>query len=231
MSFFKLFDEFLLKRKLSKGRLSSIKVVYRSMKRYELYKRKSDKDFRIDLKSFDENTLLDLEVFFKSEEEVYKRYPDIYKKVAESRRPEQRGQNTVNDIFVKLRTFMIWCVENGFIKSNPFLKFPIEECVYGTPYYITIAERNQIYAKDFSDRHQLEVQRDIFVFHCLVGCRVGDLYRLKKSNIIKGAVEYVARKTKDGNPVTVRVPLNSIAVKILEKYEDEKKRQYITVYF
>lgn len=221
--FFELFDEFLAKRKLSAGRLRSVKVVYRSLQRYELYKQKSDKEFSLNLKSFDENTLLDLEKFFMSEEKVYKKHPDIYQKIKESRKPEPRGQNTLNDIFVKLRTFLIWCVDNGKMQSNPFRKFPIEECVYGTPYYITIAERNQIYAKDFSDRPHLEIQRDIFVFHCLVGCRVGDLYKLKRSNIINGAVEYIARKTKDGNPVTVRVPLNSIAIEILEKYKSDER--------
>jgi integrase len=68
----------------------------------------------------------------------------------------------------------------------------------------------------------LEQQRDIFVFQCLIGCRVSDLYSLKKSNIINGAIEYIARKTKDGRPVTVRVPLNKIANEILAKYADFK---------
>lgn len=222
-SFFEAFDEFLIKRKLSKGRLMSVKVLYRSLQRYELYKMKSEKGFSLSLKTFDENTLLDLEGFFKSEEIVYKKHPDIYELIKESRKPEARGQNTVNDLLIKLRTFIIWCVENGKMIGNPFRKYPINECVYGTPYYITIAERNQIYQYDFSGRPQLETQRDIFVFHCLVGCRVGDLYKLKKSNIINGAVEYVARKTKDGNPVTVRVPLNSTALEILEKHKDSER--------
>lgn len=40
------------------------------------------------------------------------------------------------------------------------------------------------------------------------------------TNIIKGAIEYVPRKAKEGRPLTVRVPLNSIAQEILQKYED-----------
>lgn len=53
-----------------------------------------------------------------------------------------------------------------------------------------------------------------------IGCRVGDLYNLTKKNIINGAVEYIPRKTKDGRPVTVRVPLNSIAKEILMRYRE-----------
>jgi len=45
---------------------------------------------------------------------------------------------------------------------------------------------------------------------------------LTKQNVINGAIEYIARKTKDGNPVTVRVPLNTIATEILDKYASYK---------
>jgi integrase len=48
---------------------------------------------------------------------------------------------------------------------------------------------------------------------------------LKKSNVVNGAIEYIPRKTKEENPVTVRVPLNDKAKAILEKYKDcEDKR-------
>ena len=36
--------------------------------------------------------------------------------------------------------------------------------------------------------------------------------------MINGAIEYIASKTKDEKPVTVRVPLNSIAKEILSRY-------------
>ena len=70
-------------------------------------------------------------------------------------------------------------------------------------------------------RHpKLSIQRDIFVFQCLIGCRIGDLYTLTKDNLIRGAIEYIPRKSKDGRPVTVRVPLNSAACEILDRYAD-----------
>ena len=37
--------------------------------------------------------------------------------------------------------------------------------------------------------------------------------------MINEGIEYIPRKTKDGRPVTVRVPLNSIAKEILAKYK------------
>ena len=38
--------------------------------------------------------------------------------------------------------------------------------------------------------------------------------------VVNGFVEYIARKTKENCPVTVRVPLNDVAKSILEKYKD-----------
>ena len=75
-------------------------------------------------------------------------------------------------------------------------------------------------AAEFPKNPGLEIQRDIFVFHCFIGCRVGDLLQMKKSNVINGAIEYVPRKTKEGRPITVRVPLGPTALEILERYPD-----------
>ena len=218
-SFFDVVNDYFSKRKMSYGRQKSVKVVFRSMRRFELYKQKFEPNFILKLEDFTLDLLHDFEHYLKIEIEVYKTFPDIFDVVKESRVPAERSQNTITDMLVKLRTFFIWCHENNLIKNNPFAKFSIDQCVYGTPYYITIEERNHIYKHDFSNRPALAIQRDIFVFQCLVGCRIGDLYGLKKSNIINGAIEYIARKTKDGNPVTVRVPLNSIALEIIRRYE------------
>lgn len=57
-------------------------------------------------------------------------------------------------------------------------------------------------------------------YEWLVGCRAGDLLTLRKDNIVDGAVEYIAEKTKGHNPRTIRVPLNDKAKATLEKYND-----------
>ena len=100
---------------------------------------------------------------------------------------------------------------------SPFDKFPLEECLYGTPIYITLQERDKLFEADLSARPQLAIQRDIFVFQSVVGCRVGDFYKLTKKNIVNGALEYIQEKTRSHNPRTIRVPLNSVAKTILER--------------
>lgn len=217
--FFDAYDDFLKRRNLSSMRLRMNKVVYRLLKRFELFKRKSSAEFRITFSCFNKAFLGEIEEYIKNEHNYIDKYPDILKQLPESRIPEQRGQNTIHDRLKILRTFLSWCVDNELISENPFKKYHLTESVYGTPYYISIDERNKIYRHDFGDKKHLAVQRDIFVFQCLIGCRVGDLLSLKKSNIINDAVEYIARKTKDGNPVTVRVPLNGIAKEIISRYD------------
>ncbi len=72
---------------------------------------------------------------------------------------------------------------------------------------------------------RLAMQRDIFVFQTLIGCRVSDLYALTRDKIINDAVEYIAGKTVDGNPRTIRVPLNSISRGILDKYKHREGKR------
>ena len=96
-------------------------------------------------------------------------------------------------------------------------KTPIHQC---PPVYMTLQERNQLFEADLSMRPQLAVQRDIFVFQTVVGCRVGDFYKLTKKNLVNGVLEYIQEKTRNHNPRTVRVPLNDIAKTILERYKD-----------
>ncbi len=220
-TFFEAFDEFLSKRKLSDVRKRNFRVIGRTLRRYELYKRETThKPFELSFATITGDTLRDIEVFLRDEYAIIERHPDIYAAIPETRTPQPRGQNTINDVFTKLRTFFLWAIDEGKATTNPFKKFVVEECVYGDPIYISVDEREQLYRTNLARHPQLAIQRDIFVFQCLIGCRVGDLYRMTKRNIIKGAIEYVARKTKEGRPVTVRVPLNSVAREILDRYTD-----------
>ena len=119
-----------------------------------------------------------------------------------------------------LRTFFLWAINNEYTDKNPFRKYLIKTEVYGTPYYLTLAERKQLHKADLSAHPHLERQRDVFIFQSVVGCRVSDLWSMTKANVVNGFVEYIAREAKDNRPVTVRVPLNDVAKSILEKYKD-----------
>ena len=188
-----LFSEFLVKHKLSEVRKKNFRVIQRTLARYEFYIRatkKGQKDFILDVDTVTPETLRDMWDFFENEYQYYELYPSIYETIPEKRTPQPRGKNTLIDCFSRIRTFFLWCFDNKLTANRPFDKFPIEECKYGTPIYINLEERDRIFNADLSATPQLEIQRDIFIFQTLIGCRVSDLYRMTRLNIVNGAVEY-----------------------------------------
>lgn len=166
-----------------------------------------------------EEDLRDFEVFLADEWRIakQKRYEGNY----EGEAPEPRSQNTLNEYLGVLRAFYHWAGKQGLTTNNPFARFRISESLYGTPYYLTLEEVETLYRADLRARPRLAVQRDIFVFQCQVGCRVGDLCRFRAGDAEGGVLEYIPGKTKDVHPRTVRVPLNERAKEILARYEDE----------
>jgi integrase len=225
--FFKSFDLFIEKRKISEGRKEGYRVIKRALQRYEIFRSMYDNmDFKLVLDEITHQVLEDIEDYMRNEHTLFEEMPEIFNRIKMKRKPVPRGQNRLNGIMSRLRSFFIWVNDTERTSNNPFKKYSVKEDIYGTPYYLTIEERNKIYKHDFSSKPELTIQRDIFVFQCLIGCRVGDLYKMTRRNVINGAIEYVARKTKEENPVTVRVPLNDTAKNILDKYKQTKGRLF-----
>lgn len=235
--FFSTMSEFLQKRKLSEVREKNFMVLYRALKRYEMFVSINQKKvFMLDIDTINSDTIEDFESFLRNEHTLCMEYPQLYEgfpanvsKLRKTKMPVQRGDNTICSIFNRLRAFINWCNEQGKTTNKPFANYEgVTTEKYGTPFYITIDERNQIADFDLSNRPQLAIQRDIFVFQCLIGCRVSDLLKMTEANVMRGAVEYIPQKTKEDNPIIVRVPLNGRAQALLEKYKgvDSKKRLF-----
>lgn len=153
-----------------------------------------------------------------------KRYEAIYEgyEYVLKRGVEKRSLNYVANEFKYIRAFWLWIMNLQKCKvEDIFLNYKRDQPVYGTPFFFSKEDRNKLFKADFSKRPELGIQRDIFVFQSLVGCRVGDLKRLKKSNIVEGeCLQYVAGKTRNKSGKVVTVPLHPIAKTIIERYKD-----------
>lgn len=234
-----IFIEYMKKHKVSENREKHMWSLWRVFRRFEVWR-----NVTFEFETFSHEDLDDFRSFLISEHEYWsrdektnrlkcsnRRYNKAYTQVndeclklglkLEKRCPEPRSKNTLNNILVRLKTFWTWCIKHGYTERNPFNKFTIESAEYGTPYYITIDERHQLEEAELDG--MVAVQRDIFVFQCCVGCRVGDLYKLTYANIVDGILTYTPRKTKDNNPVLAEVPLNATARALLEKYYDPNR--------
>ena len=219
LAFEDVFDKFLKEHPLSDARIKQYEVVKRSLLRYEMYVRiTSDSTYRIDLSTIASEDLDDIWEYILHECELFKKHPELLEAFPNKKMPQPRGLNTMADIFKKIRAFFRWGHQNGFLEKNPFEGFKIAQELYGTPIYLTKEEVKLLYQTDFSKHPDLEIQRDIFVFHCNIGCRVGDLMRMRKRDVQNGILSYIPHKTLNDNARTVSVPLNEVAMAIYNKY-------------
>ncbi len=202
----------------------------------------------------------DIEDFFdyiRHEAELAEDHPDIFKELLEnypaSTKPgrrhdkiEKRGGNTACKMKSRFKALFNHFYEQGIMKNRPFDGVAIGTAKLGTPVYITIDERNKIAETDLEKVWEemskeerknaimplktIIEQRDIFIFQCFIGCRVGDLLKLTERNIENGILTYSPHKTKDvGNDqVQARIPLHEKALALVEKYKgvDEKGRLF-----
>lgn len=220
----KLFDKFLEGRDPKLSRTKHYRVLQRILLRYTEYVRLTNPrqiKYVFDVKSITTEDLNAIYDYVLNEYKIVEDYPKILQAQPETRKINQRGGNTITGIFKNLRAFFHWCEKEGLLRRNPFIGFEKGEGErYGTPIYLTKEELKQIYEADFSKKPSLEVQRDIFVFQCNIGCRVGDMMRLTKRDVINGTIEYIPNKTIKDDAKTVVVPLNKMAKAIIEKYKD-----------
>jgi integrase len=198
ISFFGLFEKYIRDTKLSEGRKRHHKSTLNHWKNFE-----KKQGFTITFENMNTDTLVAFEKFLLADKE------------------SPRGMNTLHAIFASTRAFWNYAIREfeskGIILHNPFKNYSIPAEVYGVPIYISKEERDMLFNAEIKVEKLARV-RDIFIFQCLTGPRVGDLCKLTKANIIDGILSYIPRKTKDDKPVAVTVPLGKKAIEILSRY-------------
>ena len=203
-SFFELYNSFLASKTIAPSTMEKRIILGKALQRFEQYRKEA-----LNINTLTSTDLQTLENYLRNESKYDSSQPS-------------RSLNTLAVMFKILRSFVIWCKKNDFTANDPFNNYKSPAEKYGTPYLLTIDERNKLYHFDLSARPELETQRDIFVFQCVIGCRVGDLLLFTKANVINDTIEYYAEKTISEDPQKIGVPLNSIAKDILKKYAGYK---------
>jgi integrase len=250
-----LAEEYIAKRKISYAHAKVFRVLMREVARFEGYLRAKEPNYQNFV--FDINTVTrkDIENFIeylRHEYSLSQENPDLYKQLLTEYpasvtkgncKLEDRGENTVIKAAKRLKSLFLWFYEEEYTRNRPFDGINIGTEKVGTPYYITIEERNTIAETDLAaaydamseeDRKGISkihlpeygVQRDIFIFQCFIGCRVGDLLNLTPGNIVDGILTYTPHKTKDNGDqaVQARVPLHPKAMELVKKYEGVSKQ-------
>jgi integrase len=252
--FYELVEQYITKRQLAESHARAFRVITRAIARYEGYIRATDdtrKNFVFDIDTVTRNDIEDFADYLKNEKELSDANPELFKKLFEDyplavgsgqHVLEGRGDNTVKNMLSRLKSLFRFYYERGDTNNRPFDGLKIGAAIFGTPYYITIEERNQIADADLDKAWKnydeekkkaskmplktLKVLRDIFVFQCFIGCRVGDLEKLTPQHIHNGVLVYTPHKTKDETeePIQARVPLHSKALELIKKYKGQDRR-------
>ena len=238
--FFYQYEYFLQVKNYPRSDNKNYLTMERMLKRFELYKTLDNgKEWKFSFDTINVDVIRDLEDFIRNEYKLVKHrvFKVIYKELPESRVPGKRGENTIVKLMKRFRTYIMWCMKEQLLSRDPYLGYEQKSPVYGTPYYITIEERTKIAETDLHEAwknlpkkerakiaedslDQMGVQRDIFVFQCMIGCRVGDLLNFTPKNLINGKISYIARKTSGEVHDSIEVPLNETARKIIDRYYD-----------
>lgn len=229
-------EDFLKFKKVSAQRHKSYRTIFSIIKRFELY---TGSPINLDTATAD--TLVSLEKFFKEEhtffEEKKEKYRTVLKPKAKykyvwdnsdhERVPIERSDNAIVTYMSAVRAYWRWCMDMGYTTNDPFRKYVVGSQKYGTPYYMTTAERDLLYKTDLRTNRELATARDIFIFQCYIGCRISDLFALTEDNIVKDkngiAVHYIPSKTKEERPRLVKVYLAPTALEILNRYKGRYK--------
>ena len=253
-TFYELVEEYISKRDLAESHARVFRVLSREVARYEGFIKATEygrKDFIFDIDTVKRQDIENFIDYLRNEYTLSQEHPKLFKELLSNYpvsvtkgnlKVENRGENTVIKNAKRLKSLFRWFNEEGYTNNTPFDGVEIGLEKVGEPYYISIDERNKIAETNLraaydqlpeTDRvgiskdHmlELEVQRDIFVFHCYVGCRVGDLLRLKPGNINGDMLVYTPHKTQDRGEQSVqaRVPLHPKAQELIAKYRGVDK--------
>lgn len=153
----------------------------RKMSRYHDYQREilGNSDFMLFVETVTLEQMNDFRDYVVNEHLLQQEHPDFYaSRLLIKRKPKPLSGTTAINIMNLFCTFLHWCKKVKYSDNEVYALYGCKEPTYGDPFFLTSEERNILYDADLGGKPKLAVIRDIFVFHCYVGCRVGDLYRL-----------------------------------------------------
>lgn len=127
------------------------------------------------------------------------------------------GNNTLCGYMTKAKTIFNYAVDNDLISSNPFRKLKIKkEEVEITP--LSKDELNAIRQKDFRIKRLNQV-RDCFVFASYTAMAYADLANISRDDIREQSGVHYIQKQRVKTGVQYTIPLNDIAMEILQRYD------------
>lgn len=130
--------------------------------------------------------------------------------------------NTAMGIIKKLKQIMRMCLANEWIERDPFMNFKVK--IHDTHRNVLMENELTILSSKLIMTERLEIVRDIFLFSCYTGLSYGDVEKLTPSDISTGIDgEKWVFTTRNKTDTASRIPLLSMALALIKKYEAHPK--------
>lgn len=140
--------------------------------------------------------------------------------------------NTFSRNMGLVKSFMYWAYRNKYHYNNDFENFKKPSRNITRQEVLSLEQIQQVYSFYFDDE-RLGKSRDLFVFQCLTGMRYGELKLINK-RIINDQNCIVLKEEKDSSKQTRQIPLSTIPLAILMKYNytlpvisNQKQNDYV----
>lgn len=120
-----------------------------------------------------------------------------------------------------LRWFLRWAAQKGYYNGDlhDTFKPKLKGTSVDSKEIIYLSQEEVRLLQDFQfqpNQEALERVRDVFLFQCFTGLRYSDVAKLKRSDVKRGVVHVMTKKTVDG----LRIELNKHSQAIIDKYKD-----------
>lgn len=216
---------------ITKIRKQSYMAMAKKFRRFELFKRNilGEPDFTLLLDTLTLDEVQEWKDYFSNEYIYFQQYyEEFYRQFnIDAKPPVKFTDNYIAAQLKMFKTFLNHMTKMKVTTNMVAKKISVRSEVYAEPVFLTIEERDRLFDFDMTHHVRLKLARDIFVFQCLAGCRIGDLYDLTKENIKGDWLEYYPKKSLNGKYIhhtqKVRVPLGDKAMSIINQYADDAR--------
>lgn len=225
-SMIEMFELFLKKSQFNSWHLQALTSVMHRLQRYEKWIgfRTGNPEYRLILQKFDKDHVEDFADYMKHEYEYRDSNRSFFEQfhIKNEKHIRPVSKNSISSGVKRLFMFLNWAVREGYLEDTSFRNVTLDQCIYGTPYYLTLEERDKIMKLNLEDYPRQEYHRLKFMFQCLIGCRGNDLELFTWDHINGEYLEYIPHKNLlAGRTTLVRIPLCSAAISILEQLDPD----------
>lgn len=148
-SFAERIEQYAMEHPMADGTAYNYLMTAKKVRRYDAYQRDIDgkTGFALKVEAITVEELEDFRDFLVNEYLLYEELPEFFAQfhIKPQDVPKQLSQTRVGNIMTHLRIVQHWCNNMGYSNNKSCDEFSIPQPTFGTPFYLTIEERNKVF--------------------------------------------------------------------------------------